>query len=305
MLARVFACCAGLPLAGAHESLVPVRAGGCARGHFASVRFAPFSFAFVPVAFVPFAPVPFAPIPFAAVAVRFCTRVVARALLLATLTLAVNSQAQTSASATLVSDYRFRGASLSDGRPAAQANVNYDGNYDDHNAWYLGGFVSSARFEPDERSGSELLGYTGYARRFESGYSVDAGASYATFSSQHTYDYAEVHAAVASTDLTAQISYAPNYFRRGTHSLYTELNGTFSRVGRIAPFAHVGFLRLSPSELFYGPRTQIDARAGVGFSLDRMQLQLSWGTSNHEVAVYPHGRRDGKGVWVGRVACLF
>jgi len=225
--------------------------------------------------------------------------------LLAAPTFPANSQAQVSASATLVSDYRFRGASLSDGRPAAQANVNYDGNYDDRNAWYLGGFVSNVRFEPKERSGSEWLGYAGYARRFDSGYSVDTGASYATFSSQHTYDYPEIHAAVASTDVTVQLSYAPNYFRRGTHSLYGEVNGTFSRVGRIAPFAHVGVLRLTPSELFYGPHTQVDARVGVGFSVDPVQLQLSWGTSNHEVGVYPHGRRDRKGVWVGRVTCLF
>jgi len=103
---------------------------------------------------------------------------------------------------------------------------------------------------PTKRSGSELLGYTGYARRFESGYSVDAGASYATFSSQHTTTR-EVHAAVASNDLTAQSpTHRTTFAAAPTRCTPTERY--LSRVGRIARL-RMSVLRLSPSELFYGP----------------------------------------------------
>ena len=63
------------------------------------------------------------------------------------LAVAQAARAQSSASATLESDYWFRGVSLSDGHPAAQAAYGYDAAA----GGYLGAFASSV----DLAGGSE------------------------------------------------------------------------------------------------------------------------------------------------------
>ena len=45
----------------------------------------------------------------------------------------------------LLSDYRFRGESLTEGRPALQAGVNYDHS----SGLFVGGLVSNVRIDPD------------------------------------------------------------------------------------------------------------------------------------------------------------
>ena len=115
----------------------------------------------------------------------------ARAVTLFALHAVTDVSAQVSGSVAVVSDYLFRGVSLSEGRPAAQLNVNYD----DASGWYAGGFASSVRLVADPGSHAQLIAYTGYARRLGSGLSFDAGASYAAFLQVAGYDYAELHAA--------------------------------------------------------------------------------------------------------------
>ena len=52
------------------------------------------------------------------------------------------TRAEVSGSVTLVSDYRFRGVSLSDESPAAQFSLAYD----NRSGWYAGVFGSSTQF---------------------------------------------------------------------------------------------------------------------------------------------------------------
>src|SRR5439155_7805223 len=54
---------------------------------------------------------------------------------------AIEALGQVSGSASLVSDYRFRGVSLSQEKPALQLNVLYD----DQSGWYAGAFASSVQ----------------------------------------------------------------------------------------------------------------------------------------------------------------
>ena len=66
------------------------------------------------------------------------------AVALWTLLCASEACAQVSGSVTLVSDYRYRGISLSDGRPTAQLSVAYDRP----DGWYMGAFASRVRLRP-------------------------------------------------------------------------------------------------------------------------------------------------------------
>src|SRR5664279_3555744 len=64
-----------------------------------------------------------------------------RALALGSILFAASAEAQFTANASVVSDYRFRGVSLSDQKPAVQASVNWD----DADGWYAGAFASTVQ----------------------------------------------------------------------------------------------------------------------------------------------------------------
>lgn len=226
----------------------------------------------------------------------------ARAVTLFALYAVTDVSAQVSGSVAVVSDYLFRGVSLSEGRPAAQLNVNYD----DASGWYAGGFASSVRLAADPGSHAQLIAYTGYARRLASGLSIDAGASYAAFLQVAGYNYAELHAAIATSDVSVQLAYSPNYFDRDVPTVYLELNANISRVRGLAPFAHVGVLHTLSGQPTYGPSTHLDGRVGIGYDLDRASIQLSWGSSNRLKAIYPQQfEQDRKPAWVLRLAGAF
>jgi len=82
--------------------------------------------------------------------------------------------AQVSGSASLLSDYRYRGVSLSRNRPAAQLAVAYD----DASGWYGGAFASTVQLVYPATRELQVVSFAGYARRLPSGLSWEAGADY-------------------------------------------------------------------------------------------------------------------------------
>ena len=113
-------------------------------------------------------------------------RVLRTVVVVAALLCMAQARAQVAGSATLVSDYRFRGVSLSDDQPSAQLSIDYD---QPASGWYAGGMMSTVRF--DSRNAVQLLGYAGHARRLSADWSWDAGVRYARFTGAEPYAYAE------------------------------------------------------------------------------------------------------------------
>jgi len=217
-----------------------------------------------------------------------------RALACLALASAGLAQAQVSGSMALVSDYRFRGVSLSDGRPAAQLALSYD----HPSGAYAGLFVSSVRFSAAAGNGIQTLGHVGYAARLASGLSWDLGAAYSGFSRPRGYAYDEVHVGVAHTDWSARLSYAPRYFVDEVSAAYAELNVTPRSERDLVPVLHIGFLRAS-TPAYYGPRSRWDGRIGLAYNHELLTLQLSWGTTSH-AGGFGEGRQD-KSAWVLRL----
>jgi uncharacterized protein (TIGR02001 family) len=181
--------------------------------------------------------------------------------------------AQVSGSATLVSDYRFRGVSLSDGQPAAQLGVAWERA----DGWYAGAFASSTRLYG--HPGTQLLTYLGYAHRLPDGLSWEAGAEYAAFSRYPGDSYPEFYLGLASDNLSGRLYYAPRYFSEDTAAFYAELNGTHALDERFRLQGHVGWLQRSGhgADADCGPeRRRFDARAGIGARLgEGFDLQLA------------------------------
>ena len=207
--------------------------------------------------------------------------------------------AQVSGSATLVSDYRFRGVSLSDGQPVAQLGLAWERG----DGWYAGVFASGTRLYG--RPGTQWLSYLGYARRLRDGLSWEAGAEYAAFSRYPHDNYPEVYLGLASPGLSARLYYAPRYFNEDAAAFYAELNGTHALNDRFRLQGHIGWLRRSGRGADVGcgaERRRLDARAGIGARLGGgFDLQLARVASDGGdgcYSGYPASRDAADGRWI-------
>ncbi|MFC5743532.1 TorF family putative porin [Dyella tabacisoli] len=211
------------------------------------------------------------------------------------------AHAQVSGSVTLVSDDRFRGVSLSDGRPAVQVAIAYD----HADGWYAGAFASSVRLEQGGRSGAQGLVYMGFARRISPGLSWELGSQYTRFSGHEHYAYPEIYIGLASEHLSGRLYYTHDYFGSGTPMVYAELGSTRTLSDHLYLFGHVGMLRRNG----HGPahddtsHYRFDIRAGIGTSLSGCDLQVSWITArgaagNPYAFGYPLGTRSSRNTWM-------
>ena len=192
------------------------------------------------------------------------------------LALASPAAAQLSLGASVMSDYRLRGYSLSHGRPAASARVGYD----DPSGLFLDGSAIAFLAPGDSLQWMGAVGAVGYAKRVGGSLSVDAGVLRMQLSSRSSLGraggYTEIFAGVTGRALSARLAYSPDYFRPGISTLY----GSVEAVARPAEdwrlFGHVGALtRLRGTPAFPINATQYDWRAGVSRSLGKLDLELS------------------------------
>jgi uncharacterized protein (TIGR02001 family) len=182
--------------------------------------------------------------------------------------------AQISGSASLLSDYRYRGVSLSDNRPAAQLALAYD----DASGWYGGGFASTVQVGYPTAREVQGVAFAGYARRMPSGLSWEAGADYSAMTGGKSYSYAEVYVGIAAENVSARLYYAPRYFGLKPGVIYGEVNASRELFDRTRLLAHGGVLRNNSQEAYGQPtdRYVFDASVGVVFDFDPFSVQLSW-----------------------------
>ena len=196
--------------------------------------------------------------------------------------------AQISGTASIVSDYRYRGITLSDRKPAAQLGLTYD----DPLGWYAGASGSTVRLAPPAGPNFQATVFAGFASRVASGISLDAGADYSVFTGAAGDDYAEVYLGVASENVSARIYYSPDYFGQHASATYGEINAVQPLFDRVSLLVHVGFLTTRAYSPYspYGPRSTqnvVDGRIGLGANFDLFRLELAWvGISNANIA-YP------------------
>jgi uncharacterized protein (TIGR02001 family) len=203
--------------------------------------------------------------------------------------------AQISGTVNLVSDYRYRGVSLSHGDPAAQLAVAYD----DAQGWYAGAFASTVRLAASFNRGAQAIAFVGYAKQLPSGVSFEAGADYSAFTGARGYEYPEAYGGFAFENVSGRLYYAPRYFGSDGGAVYGELNGAQRVHDRVRLLAHVGILQINGGNPYSGwPDHRVfDARAGVGIDFDPFNVQVSWVGISAASAAYPiTGTRSRNGV---------
>lgn len=208
-------------------------------------------------------------------------------------------------SATLASDYRYRGVSLSDRMPALSVTAAYD-----HPS---GAYLSLEGVAADTaHDGVRALGYqayAGYAQRFGDGASWDVGVTHydltGYFQPRYRAKYTEVYAGVAWPVVSAHLYYSPDYLGEGEATLYGSLDAAANRGAGWRLFAHAGLL--APVRTDAGSdirRPQLDLRAGVARRLAGFELQLA-ATAVGPNADYPTNHRQSHEALVVSVSRAF
>jgi uncharacterized protein (TIGR02001 family) len=205
----------------------------------------------------------------------------------------VSVSAQTGGSIALLSDYRYRGVSLSDDQPTLGLSVVHDAE----RGWYAGGSLIGVSLEPSGRQ-LQALGYLGLTGMLLLGLGWDAGATAVHFSADSQYDFLEVFTGVQGERWNVRLHYAPDYFGSGVSTAYVELNGglPISRFVRVT--AHVGALGRLGGTAAAAERWSFDGAVGLAMARDAWGLQVDLTSGSTGSGVYPVGYDRVRGVLV-------
>jgi len=195
------------------------------------------------------------------------------ALALLALLIGDAAQAQLGATISVESDYRFRGVSLSDSKPAWRATLNHDFMA----GAYAGASVTRVELARDDRY-SQLVGYAGYVTRWRDGQSIEFGASYSHFTGDASYDYLEAYAGLLAERWSVRVHYAPDYFGRGMQTAYADVDTHWPMNETLRLFAHAGALVAVAGRSFGRDeqRSRFDLRVGLGATAGSLDLRLAW-----------------------------
>lgn len=220
-------------------------------------------------------------------------------LFLAAGSIAVPAAADIGATVSFFSDERFRGYSLSDGRPVAVLDLAYD----DPSGFYADASGTGV-FRNGHPSPLGLEVNAGYAKRLKSGTSLDFGVTNSTYShyfkSHAARSYSEIYAGISRGGLSSRIFLSPHYSESGLWTAYGEVNGSFSPARNWSLDGHAGMLL--PLKTPRGGeryRTAFDWRLGVSRALGRVSLHLAWVEGERARAYYGGGGRPGRSIVAG------
>jgi len=184
---------------------------------------------------------------------------------------AEESDAVFSVNAGLVSDYKFRGISQTDGRPAIQAGMDLEFG----NGFYLGTWASQVDFDyGNDETDYEQDFYAGFSADLNDSVSYDVGyIYYAYHGSGRDEDYQEIYGSLSFSDLTLGLAYSDDYWAKSGAFYYPYADYSFSLPAEFSLDLHVG-LNLFDEEVFlFQSDSYIDY--SVSLSKDYGDLNLS------------------------------
>ena len=202
------------------------------------------------------------------------------------------ARAQFAGRVSLMSDDRFRGRSLSQGRPALSLDLSYDA---------AGGYAGVTATGVDTaHSGVEWLGgqvYAGYVRTLAPGRALDLGLTHSSYSEYYGRGggaaYTEAYFGLIAEHVSSHLYYSPDYFGHGAATLYGEVDGVISPAPRWRATAHLGLLERvggRPGAIRGG---EYDWRLGLGTTVRGFEAQLAW-TGLGPRSDYYGGREEGR-----------
>lgn len=186
------------------------------------------------------------------------------------------AHAQFAGRISLASDDRFRGHSLSDQRPTASLELNYDAP----RGLYLGGAATAVATAHD---GLQPLGaqvYAGYVKSLADGRAFDLGLTHANYTDYYSggrsTGYTEAFVGLTGQHFATRLYYSPSYFGGGAQTVYGEAEA----IARPAPAwrltAHVGLLQRVGGASGGWRDPQYDWRLALARTVHGLDVQLAW-----------------------------
>lgn len=213
------------------------------------------------------------------------------------LALAGRAAAQVAVTGHLVTEERYRGRSVSQGRPAVGLDVAYDAA----NGTYLGLAASAVFARHEGPRPLALQEYAGYVVRLPAGPSLDLGLTHSDYAEYYSGEasahYTELYAGLITRRLATRLSYSPNYFGRGQRTLYAEVDTAVQPARNWRLSAHAGLLgRLGGGAAPQTKPTQYDWRLGLATALRSFDVELSWSGAGPSPGYYAGAPRSRSGV---------
>jgi uncharacterized protein (TIGR02001 family) len=191
---------------------------------------------------------------------------VAAALLLASGAVA---HAEVTGTVTAVSDYDFRGISLSATDPALQGSIDWAGE----SGFYLGAWASNIDYGNDVDGDVEIDLYAGFASETEAGLGWDVGLVYYTYpGADDINDYPEIYGALSYKWLELKQWYTNDYGGFDDDAWYTEGNASFELPKNFGLNLHLGY---NYGDAF-DDTEYMDYSIGVGYTIGNFDLELKW-----------------------------
>lgn len=216
------------------------------------------------------------------------------------------ARAEIGAALSAFSDLRFRGYSLSEGRPVAVL----DFAYDDASGLYVDAAATGVIRQGGDPAllGVQLTG--GYAKSLRSGTTIDFGMTQSTYShyfpGEGRKSYTELYAGLARGALSSRVFVSPHYSQPGLWTAYGELNASITPLRHWNLEGHAGVLvpLRTPTGDAEHYRTAFDWRAGIARELGRLSLHLSWNEGSHGRNFYGDRAHSRGGVVFGASLAL-
>ena len=202
--------------------------------------------------------------------------------------IATDVQAEISANAALVSDYRFRGISQSNTSPAIQGGFDYGAD----NGFYVGTWASSVDFDTNvDFDGSlELDFYAGWGTDLGENSSIDIGYIYYDYPGDDGVegDYQEIYVNYGWRNLSLGAAYSDDYYGGSGKFWYLQANYDWTIAENWALALHVGYNDFDEDIFLSSDKgNYLDYSVGVTWSVAGVDLGLAWvGTDLKEEDVF-------------------
>lgn len=215
-------------------------------------------------------------------------RISARHWVAAALLAADVARADVSGTVAVLSDDRYRGVSLTDGRPALQASVAFE-----HPAGpYAGALLSNVRLGTDI-VGTRTLLYAGFAHKLAGDVVWDLGVATHLLprpDQRPSYDYTEWYAGAGDGKTSARLFNSTDYYGVGASAWYLDASRSMVFGERYHASAHLGYLVIgrSPYGAYFGvDGSRLDYKAAIGVDVAELLLELSLIGTNRSPAQCP------------------
>ena len=179
------------------------------------------------------------------------------------------AHAELSGTVSVVSDYDFRGISLSATDPALQGSIDWASE----SGFYVGAWGSNIDYGQGVDGDIEIDLYTGYAGETEGGLGWDVGFVYYTYpGADDISDYPEIYGALSYKWFEFKQWYSNDLSGSDEDGFYTEVNGSFELPANFGLNLHLGYN--------YGDAFEdteyMDYSVGVGYTLGNFDLELKY-----------------------------